>query len=311
MSKVFVTGAAGVIGTAVVEMLLQKGYSVVATDSKPNPFTNPDIVYIQCDITAKDRVISGIKECEYLVHLACSVDNDFQPYLSGEEERITASVDKYIYKAAVEANLKCVMMLSTYQVYAQPRNREPVRETFPEKPYSIYGKLKYSSERALENAMKKADDTRGVIMRVCPVYSKRFVDNLRSRVQDPKDGSVFVYGYGDYGYSFTCIHNLTDFIYGVLSSTKNISGVYNVCDSKPTAAKDIAEFLKEEHGVTVVQSRNYSSDMVKTQLTVFGSKAMRTEYRYLDPATACSNINYDNTRAQQVSTFRWKLSNTK
>ncbi|MBQ5310420.1 MAG: NAD(P)-dependent oxidoreductase [Oscillospiraceae bacterium] len=311
MANVFVTGAAGVIGTAVVEMLIQKGHTVTATDSKPNPFANPAVTYIQSDITAKDKITVALRNCECLIHLACSVDNDFQPYLSAEETKLSAAVDKYIYKAAVDANMKSIMMLSTYQVYAQPKNREPVRETFPEKPASIYGKLKLASEKALEAAVKKAYGTKGIIMRVCPVYSKRFADNLRSRVQDPRDGTVFIYGYGDYGYSFTCIYNLTDFIAAALSGNKDTAGVYNICDSKPTAAKEIAEFLKVEHNVANIQTRSYSSENLKQQFTVFGSKAVLTEYRYLDPATACSNICYDNTRAQQISTFRWKLSNTK
>ncbi|MBQ7989697.1 MAG: NAD(P)-dependent oxidoreductase [Oscillospiraceae bacterium] len=311
MGNIVVTGAAGIIGQAVVEGLLAKSYSITAIDSRPNPFgSSGGVRYIQCEITDKEQVVNAMSGASALVHLACSVDNDMAPYLSSADEKLSAQVDKFIYKAAEAAHVDVIMMLSTHQVYAQPHNREPVRETFPEKPSTIYGKLKYSSEKALEAAIKKSS-TRGIIMRICPVYSKRYIENLKARVQDPSDGSIFVYGYGDYGYSFTCLYNIPDFIYGVLTADRPVSGVYNVVDTKPTSAKDIVELLKTDYNVTVVQSRNYSSDVAKKQLTVFGSKAMRTEYRYNDPVYACTNINYDNTRAQQISTFRWKLSNTK
>lgn len=313
MGSIVVTGAAGVIGIAVCEMLIHKGYKLIGIDNKPSPFSSSysdGMKYIQAEVTDKDIMQDALEDADALIHLACSVDNDIQPYLSSSDEKYSSAVDKFIYKYADAAGVKVIFMLSTFQVYAQPKSREPVRETFPEKPFSIYGKLKLSSEKALESALKKSS-TRGVIMRVCPVYSKRFIENLKAKVQDPKDGSIFVYGYGDYGYTFTCIYNIADFIYGVLTSKNPISGVFNVCDTKPTAAKDIVEMLKTDYNVTVVQSRNYGADVMKQSLTVFGSKAMRTEYRYSDPAIACSNITYDNTKAQQISTFRWKLSNTK
>ena len=58
-------------------------------------------------------------------------------------------------------------------------------------------------------------------------------------------------------------------------------------------------------------SRNYGSDAVKGVAAIFGSKESKTDYRYNDLSIACSNISYDNTKAQRISTFRWKFTNTK
>ena len=193
-----------------------------------------------------------------------------------------------------------------------PRTREPVRESFETKPVSIYGKLKLDSENALRTAMKKSKHD-AVIVRSTPIYTKTFLDNLRSKVQDPKDGSFFLYGYGDYGYSFCCLYNLVDFIGGILTNPENlkVTGEYNVTDTKPIMAKDLMEMLKAELDIQVVQARNYSTDNIKGQFSLFGTKNLRTDYRFSDPSIACSNISYDNTKAQRFCPFRWKLSNTK
>jgi len=318
VKTVFVTGASGLIGSACVELLLQKGFNVVGIDNSPQPFEHENFTFVECSIDDKDKItdILNNKGVDALVHLACSVDNDFPDVLTAAEEKLSAAVDKYIFKAAVSAGVKDVFMLSTHQMYAVQKTREPItiiRETAPEKPSTNYAKIKDSSEKAINAALKKTDKTKGIIMRVCPVYTKDFVDNLKSKIYDPKDECAFVYGYGDYSYSFTCVYNIADFIYGVLTCQPGISyqGIYNVCDSKPIAAKDIVETLRADHKIGAVVQRNYGIDAIKGAAAIFASKSAKTDYRYNDLSVACSNISYDNTKAQRISTFRWKLSNTK
>ncbi len=315
MKTVFVTGVGGMIGKAVAEMLLQKGYSVIGTDQTPSPFDDPNFSFIQCPLSEKDKitgVLNGNK-IDMLIHLACTVDNDFPPIITSNEEKESAAVDKYLFKAAEAAGVSDIMLLSTHQIYAPQKTREPIRETAAEKPLTAYAKLKADSEKALVVALKKAVKTKGIIMRVCPVYTRDFVDNLKAKVYDPKDGCGFVYGYGDYGYTFTCVYNIVDFIYGILTCPQGISysGVYNVCDTKPIAAKEIVESLRTDHKIGAVISRDYGSSVVKSAAALFGSKAAKTDYRFNDLSIACSNISYDNTKAQRISTFRWKFSNTK
>lgn len=316
MKTILVTGAGGMIGKAVCEKLLSKGFNVIGTDKTPAPFNdNQNFSYVQCSPSDKDKItgiINGSK-INALVHLACTVDNDFPDVLSSAEEKESAAVDKYLYKAAEAAGIEDIIILSTHQVYAPQKSREPIRETVTEKATTVYAKIKLDSEKALSAALKKSARTKGVIMRVCPIYTKDFIANLKSKIYDPKEGCAFVYGYGDYGYSFTNLYNIVDFVLGILNIQDGINypGVYNVCDTKPIAAKDIIEMLRADHRIGAVISRNYGSDAVKGAAALFGSKAAKTEYRFNDLSIACSNISYDNTKAQRISTFRWKLSNTK
>lgn len=315
MKTVFVTGASGMIGIAVTEALLEKGCKVIGTDSKPNQFVDsPNYSFVEAQIEDKDNitnVLNGSK-IDVLVHLACSVDNDFPAVLTSAEEKTSAAVDKYLYKAAIDAGVGDIILLSTYQVYASQKTREPIRETADEKPATAYGKMKYDSEKILSKIVTKSASCKGVIARVCPIYTKEFTDNLRAKVYDPKEGCSFIYGYGDYGYSFCCLYNLVDFINGIINvaSGINYQGVYNVCDSKPIAAKDIVETLRQAHKIGAVVQRNLGSEGIKGIFN-FGGGAAKNDYRYNDISTACSNISYDNTKAQRISAFRWKLSNTK
>lgn len=315
MKTVMITGASGLIGVALTETLLEKGYNVIGTDSKPNPFVdNPDYSFVQASIDDKNNITNILNgsNVDMLVHLACSCDNDFPSVLSAAEEKMSAAVDKYLYKAAIDAGVGDIILLSTYQVYAPQKTREPIRETSDEKPATLYGKIKFESEKAMSKAVMKSPSCKGVIARISPVYTKKFLDNFKAKVYDPKEGCAFVYGYGDYGYSFCCVYNFVDFVLGVLNVAPGVNymGVYNVCDTKPIAAKDILEVLRENHAVGAVVQRNLGSEGIKG-LFSFGGGAAKNDYRFNDISIACSNISYDNTKAQRISAFRWRLSNTK
>ncbi len=319
MRNVLVTGASGLIGKEVCDGLLAKNFNVVGTDNKANPLEGkPNFKFVRASIDNRDAVARIITEnkIDAIVHLACTVDNDYPPILSVDEEKESAAVDKYIYKLAVSENVKDFILVSTHQVYAPQKTREPIREVSLEKATTLYAKMKLDAEKAFQAALKKASVTMGVIARICPVYTKEFTDNLHSKVYDPKEGCAFIYGYGDYGYSFTCVYNLVDFVIGVLSQKNNgnYQGIYNVCDTKPIQAKEIVEFERAARKLGAVIQRNYSADTVKSSVfgfSIVNNKIAKYDYRYNDLSVACSNISYDNTKAQRISTFRWKLSNTK
>lgn len=311
MKTVFITGASGLIGAKMTEVLLAKGYNVIGTDKDPSPFMGkPNFSFVQAQIDDKDKIISVLQgsKIDSIVHLACSVDNDFPSIISSAQEKTSAAVDKYFYKAVMSTDVKDVMVLSTHQIYAIQKTREPIRETSTEKPSTAYAKLKYDSEKAFAKVAKPGVNC--IIMRTCPIYTKDFVENLHTKIYDPKDGCSFVYGYGDYGFSFCCLYNIIEFVLGVLQAETSTHGVYNLCDTKAITAKEIVDFERQFHKLGAVIQRSYGADSVKASLA-FGSKSAKIDYRYNDLAIICSNICYDNTKAQRVSTFRWKLGNTR
>ena len=275
MKTVFVTGASGLMGVELCDALLAKGFEVIGVDNTPNTnIDKPNYTFVQAAIDDKDAVTQAMSRgIDVLIHLACTVDNDFPNDLTPAEEKKSAFVDKYLYKAAINAGV---------------------------------------NDMILSKAVKSTASAKGIIARICPIYTKSYAPNLHAKIYDPKDGCSYIYGYGDYGYSFCCLYNLIDFIIGILNAAPGINyqGVYNVCDTKPILAKEIVDFERQYHKLGAVVQRNYGADAVKSAMS-FGSKIAKTDYRYNDVSIACSNISYDNTKAQRISTFRWKLSNTK
>ena len=314
MKTVFITGASGLIGRELTGILLQKGFNIIGTDKTPSPFNGqPNFKFIQADIIDKGKV-SPILEgsrVDALVHLACSVDNDYPSSIGDREEDDSKTVDKYLYKSALTGNVRDIILLSTTQVYAQQKTREPVREMYDEKPATNYAKIKFDSEKALMSLTKKGE-AKATIMRIAPIYTKAYVQNLHDRIYDYKDNIAYLFRDGEYGFSFCCLYNVVDFILGILmqDGSYQYQGIYNVCDTKIITAREIAAFERDFHNLTNVVQRNYTPDIVKAAIA-FAGKRVKTDYRYVDMSTITNNYSYDNTKAQRIAPFRWKLSNTR
>ena len=139
MKTVFVTGASGLMGSELCEALLAKGFTVIGVGEKPpSCVDDPNFTFVQASIDNKDAVIQGMHNgIDVLIHLACTVDNDFPNIITSAEEKKSTVVDKYLYKAAITAGVNDMILISTHQVYAPAKTREPIRETADEKPVTV------------------------------------------------------------------------------------------------------------------------------------------------------------------------------
>ena len=204
MAGIFLTGASGMIGMYLTSNLLKKQHKVIAIDSKPNDFVgkDPNYTFIQCDITDKSAVSELLdkyhNDIQTVVHLAYSVDNDIDSFVTDDEVKGSKACDKYFYRAAINARVKNIIILSTTQVYGNPKGREPIRETGATKSYSNYAGMKLDSEKTLFKEIKKTAVV-PVIARVAPIYTSEYTQNLRDKIYDQKDDVAFIYKDGEIG----------------------------------------------------------------------------------------------------------------
>jgi len=308
LASILVTGASGMIGQYLTSSLLRKKHRVYGVDSKTNDFigSDPNYTFVQCDITDKNAITSIIEsnKIDVVVHLANSVDNDIDPYVTDAELKKSKACDKFLYAAADKAEVTSFILLSTTDIYGPQKGREPIRETTAEKGSSNYADMKLTSEKIMLKQFKKSD-TVPVIARVAPIYDAEHTENLHGHVFDVKENVGYIFNDGEYGFTFCCVFNLIDFINGIINvPTGRYEGVYNVCDSRMITAKEIIDYEKAHHRIGAVVQKNTGG------LSLNKGK-MKTDYRYFDPSLTFNNWCIDNTRAKRIAPFRWTLSNTK
>ncbi len=162
--KVFVTGVNGQLGHDVVNELIKKGHTVVASDisEKYNGISDNSPVttntYKGLDITDKEKVfevLSNIKP-DAIIHCAAWTAVD----LAEDEDKkakvfnINVNGSKYIAKCAKQIDAK-MLYLSTDYVFNGKGERpwEPDDKDF--QPLNYYGETKLLGEKAIVNTLEK------------------------------------------------------------------------------------------------------------------------------------------------------------
>lgn len=320
MNTVLVAGGCGIIGQHVCSGLLKKGNKVIAVDLKHNDYNKGKENYKFIEASPEDNIkyaeIFKKYRIDILINLACTVDNDFGAVITEKEMDISQNFDEFIYKLAFEAEVKKIVMISTSQVYKPVDSREPLREDDALKPVSNYAVMKLNSEKAFAKELQENKGVICCICRVAPVYTKNYYENLIAKITDPKDNTNFVYGTGQYGFQFCCVHNLVDFILCFIRSADEpkFTGIYNISDKNLTTASDIITFMKNNHrlGPVIQKSAIKSSGISSLIRKVARNKDEKENYRYLDWSTFLYNNMLDNNKALKlVSSFRWDIHNTK
>jgi nucleoside-diphosphate-sugar epimerase len=151
MSKIFITGASGFIGTNLVERLLVSGHSIFNFDINP-PLNGDQQDYWHCgDIMNIDALHNAIQvfEPEIIVHLAARTDT-LSPDLEDYKVNTLGSVN--VLNAVQSATtVKRLIMTSTQYVYKSDSNPFPSTD-IDFKPHTVYGTSKVISEKETRKA---------------------------------------------------------------------------------------------------------------------------------------------------------------
>lgn len=319
MRNILVTGACGKIGDVVCDAILKKGDTIVGLDNHKSEYNskNSDFTFIstQDGITSTLEKVFEKYRFDTVVHLGCTADNDLDCTITEDEIKISQEYDKSIYHLASEHGVTQFILVSTNQVYAKVRSREPIRELDGlVKPVTNYGKLKLEAEKSLANESRLNKDMISAILRIPQVYSFEFYENLVSKIEDPRDGSYFIYRKGDYGFQFCCIQNLADFIVCYINQAgdKSFTDIYNVCDKDLITASDIIKFMKANYKIGVVLQRpEPKENPIRFITSKIVSNEEKTNYRYLDFNHILNCNMLENVKANKICPLRWNLNNIK
>lgn len=175
MCTVLVTGGAGFIGSAVVDLLLSNGHKVVVVDNLSNgnmDNVNKASTYYNMDIT--DLKLSKIFEIErpqYVIHAAAqiNVEKSIQDPISDANINIMGSIN--ILECCRRSGVQKIIYSSTAAVYGNPLYLG-IDEMHELNPISFYGISKYITERYIKlfNALYGLKYT---ILRYSNVYGIR------------------------------------------------------------------------------------------------------------------------------------------
>lgn len=151
--NIFVTGAAGFIGSVVTERLIAQGHRVVGFDNLKYGHriaVHPDAEFIEGSIGDGKLVheILQSRQIEAVVHLAAEAYIDESVINPGLFFEVNTSYGLTLLQAMHSLGIKRMVFSSTAAVYGEPKT-VPIKESDAKDPVNSYGESKLQFERTM------------------------------------------------------------------------------------------------------------------------------------------------------------------
>lgn len=249
-SSALVTGAAGFIGSHVVDHCLKSGLDVVATDDlsggqKAN--VSRDAEFVQGDLRSEDFVNSlwSSRRYDYVYHLGAYAAEGLSHFIRryNYETNLLASV--HLINESVRHDVECFVFTSSIAVYG--RNQVPMTESLTPKPEDPYGVSKYAVELDLA-AAHEMFGLNSVVFRPHNVYGERqnIADRYRNVIgifmnQVLSDQPMTIFGDGLQTRAFSHVDDVAPIIAASPRVPQALNQVFNVGADKPYTVLELAE----------------------------------------------------------------------
>jgi UDP-glucose 4-epimerase len=262
----FVTGAAGFIGSNLVDRLLAQGIRVVGYDNFSTGFfeflagarRNARFELCEGDLLDADRLTAAMKGCDIVFHFAANADVRFgldHPRRDLEQNTIATF---NVLEAMRANNIKEIAFSSTGSIYGESKViPTPEDAPFPVQT-SLYGASKLAGEGLIASYCE-GFGFRGHIFRFVSILGERYthghiIDFYRKLIADPTQLAVL--GDGTQRKSYLYVQDCVDAILLAIGRAEDKVNIFNLGTDDYCAVNDSIGWISKHLGLA--PKLNYS-----------------------------------------------------
>ncbi len=263
--KVLVTGAAGFIGSNLIDELLQFGARVIGIDNLFNgnilnvnsALKNPKFIFYKADIRDFNFLLKVCEDIDIIYHLAAftSVPDSIIMPLSCNDINITGTFN--VLECGRIKNVDTIIFSSSGAVYGETKTL-PMKEDMPTNPISPYGVTKLAGEKYLFQ-YSKTFGLNTISLRYQNVYGpkqdmspysgviSKWLGNLQ------RNEKLLIYGDGEQIRDFVYIKDVIEANFKAALSKNAAGEVFNIGSDKKITINELAHTMKEIWGHSNVE----------------------------------------------------------
>lgn len=299
--RIFVTGAAGMIGRHLVRKLAGSGYTVVCYDlgeqfartrsEFEDLVATGNVLVTAGTIVDRTGVFSAMKGAKAVVHLGAMLG-----VRRTEENRlrcmdINVSGTDNVLSACIAADIHHVVVASSSEVYGEP-DKNPIKETQTTKGKTVYAVSKMACEELAKGYTQIHPGLDHTIVRFFNTYGEGQVAQfvLSRFVKQVLEGtSPTVYGTGEQMRSYCHVDDATDGLMAILTRPEARNDVFNIGNSTQVfslraVAQKVIDTLRPDAGLSVEIIEDFAQTDRNAEREIFR--------RYCDTSKAESKLGY-------------------
>ena len=268
MNKVLILGASGLLGRAIVDQFIDKGYLMGALSRTPTSFNSIQVKEHLVDILDYKKLESVISEYDYIINCTGQITNPINHCLTLNTHGIQNIVD------AVNKYNKKLLHFSSVAVYG---SSEYVNEQSNLNPESAYACIKCFAEHAIIRHLKSS-----LIFRVCNLYGKdqnKGVVRYLSSQYLKRESELNFNNNGEMMRYYLNVSELAEITY-LAVSTNLKPGVYNVIGSDLLTIKELVGKFKSILDFSF--STNYSTSYPIENIKKIDDLKIKSELSIID-----------------------------
>tara|TARA_B110000014_G_scaffold263931_1_gene262462 strand:- start:417 stop:1385 length:969 start_codon:yes stop_codon:yes gene_type:complete len=253
IKKAIVTGAAGFIGSNVVDMLLDKGWNVIGLDDFStgnekfikNASNNNNFELINCDLLQPKQFEKYFHECDIIFHLAANADVRFGVERPSKDLEQNTIVTFNVLEAMRKHNISKIIFASTGAMYGEAKIFPTPEDTSIPIQTSLYGASKLACESMIQ-AYCEGFDMQTWIFRFVSILGNRYshghvYDFCKQLREDPSN--LYVLGDGLQKKSYLHIDDCVSAIWTAINKSNDKVNIFNLGASDYCQVKDSVKWI--------------------------------------------------------------------
>lgn len=237
MDTVLITGGTGLIGRALTELLLERGYRVIILSRKPRASRHANLRYAQWDLDRKTLDTTALQEADHIVHLAGANVATKRWTKQRKQEIVESRVQsgQLLFEQLGDTPNKIKKVISASATgYYGPYTGEIFREDDPAAD-DFLG----TTSLAWENSVRQMEQLgkKVIILRTGIVLSLEG-GALREFYKPLKLGFAAVMGDGQQWVSWIHLHDLVRLYFNAIVNDR-LNGVYNAVSPNPVTNEEL------------------------------------------------------------------------